>query len=72
MNDILKTINDARLANKNAWYFLTLDFNGSLIQVKGYNTWLQIFKINGLNASNPMEQSVSQFKNHILNVLERA
>jgi hypothetical protein len=72
MDDIVKTINAARLANKNAWYFLTLDFNGALIQVKGYNTWLQIFRINGIDHSNNMDASASAFKSHILNSLQGA
>ena len=71
MENILKAINDARLSNKNNWYFLTLDFNGALIQIKGFNTWLQIFKINGIDNSNPMDQSVTEFKKHILNSLAR-
>jgi hypothetical protein len=72
MIDIFKTINAARLANKNKWYFLRLDFNGSMIEIKGYNTWLQIFRINGLDCSNGMDKSVSDYKSHILNALERA
>lgn len=71
-DNILKTINDARLSNKNNWYFLTLDCNGALIQVKGFNTWLQIFKINGIDYSSAMDISVTQFKNHIIKALERA
>jgi hypothetical protein len=72
MIDIFKTINAARLANKNKWYFLRLDFNGSIIEIKGYNTWLQIFRINGRDYSNGMDKSVSEYKSHILNALERA
>jgi len=71
MDSILKTINDARLANKNNWYFLTLEFNGALIEIKGFNTWLQIFRINKKDCSNCMDQSIAQFKAHILNALER-
>lgn len=72
MNDILKRINEARLSNKNKWYFLTFNYDGLTIQVKGYNTWLQIFRINGRDYSNCMDQSPTQFKSHILNSIERA
>lgn len=61
----VKEVNKLRLANKNQWYFLTGTVNGKDFKLKGYNTWLQIFKINNWNCSNVMEQSVKDFKLHL-------
>ena len=61
----VKEVNNLRLANKNQWYFLTGTVNGKDFKLKGYDTWLQIFEINGWNCSNVMEQSVKDFKLHL-------
>ena len=58
---IIKHINKLRKANKDAWY--TLDIDG--IKIKGFNTWLQVFDIDGVDYSNEMESSVKDFNNHI-------
>jgi len=63
--EIKQKINDIRKAHKNKWYFYNCDIDGLNIQLKGFNTWLQIFKINGLDHSNAMEQSVKQFLEHL-------
>lgn len=69
--EIFKIINKERLENKNNWYFLNLEIDNLQIKIKGYNTWLQIFQINGVSCSNVMDQSVKDFKNHILKSLEK-
>lgn len=66
MNETTKVINDLRKMNKDKWYFITLmDSKDNLIEVKGYNTWLQILRINGINHASPMDISVKAFLEHI-------
>lgn len=58
----LKTL---RLSSKNQWYFFVGKVNGKQVSVKGYNTWLQHFIINGIRCDNPMDQSVKDMNKHI-------
>ena len=67
--DIKKEINKARLTNSNKWYFLTFEENGKKIQVKGFNTWLQIFRIDGVNYPSLMDIKVKDFLQHIESAL---
>lgn len=67
-NDFVKTVNSLRLANKNKWYFLSGTVNGCGFEIKGFGTWLQVIKINGINCANCMDQSVAEFKNHLKTV----
>lgn len=61
--DIMNAINRLRLDNKGSWYAHRFESDqGHLVEVKGYGTWLQIFRIDGTNHSNPMAQSATQFK----------
>lgn len=66
MNMITERINALRKQNKNAWYFAELqDNSGRVIRVKGYNTWLQVFTINGVDYTFGMDKSVKQFISEI-------
>lgn len=67
--DFIKHINKIRLENKNKWYFYTGTVNNKQIQLKAYETWIQILRINGVNFSSCMDMSVKQFKDYILNSL---
>tara|TARA_R100001463_G_scaffold77580_1_gene131707 strand:+ start:1011 stop:1292 length:282 start_codon:yes stop_codon:yes gene_type:complete len=81
-NEALKLINKIRLANKNKWYFIELIHNNKKYEIKGFGTWLQLFKLNlkfnrsslciysCVDYSNCMDQTISQYKEHILNVLD--
>ena len=60
--EFVKEINSTRLANKNKWYWYGCEVYGNQVEIKGFGTWLQIFRINGRDYSNPMEQSVTEFK----------
>ena len=58
-NEIIKIVNKLRLDNKGAWY----SYNTSDIKIKGFDTWLQIFKVGGIDhAGAGMDQSVKNFK----------
>jgi hypothetical protein len=68
-NEALKLINKIRLTNKNKWYFIELNYNNKIYQIKAFNTWLQIFRNGDIDYSNCMDQSIKQYKEHILNIL---
>ena len=70
--EFVKTVNALRLANKNKWYVLAGTVNGCNFELKGYGTWLQVMRVGGCNAANCMEQSVSEFKQHLKTVAEEA
>jgi hypothetical protein len=53
--DILKA---RKAAGKNQWYFYTSPC--SRVEVKGFNQWLQIFRIDGIKHWSPTDQTVKQ------------
>ena len=65
----IKMLNKVRREDKNKWYFVTAVVDGKEVKIKGYGTWLQIFKINEIDYSNVMEQSVKEFNNYLQEVL---
>jgi hypothetical protein len=71
MKEVTKVINNLRKMNKNQWYSITLlDEKNNLIEVKGFNTWLQVFRINRINNPSHMDISVNDFINHIERALK--
>ena len=67
---IIKVLNDTRKANKGRWYSgCIVDDAGRSIEYKGYNTWLQIFRIDGVTHSSLMDISVKQFNEFLSEVL---
>jgi hypothetical protein len=58
-------INKKRLENKNDWYLFVGNVEGKKVIIKGFNTWLQRFAVDGVDHSNTMENSVSKFKSYI-------
>ena len=69
MQSIIELIDTERRTHKNKWYVFVTHFFGKSIVIKGFGTWLQVFKINGINHANPMGQTVKQFKQHVINAL---
>jgi len=69
METVKQSINEARKNNKNKWYALRLEQDGKTVEVKGYNTWLQILRVNGINEPSRMDISVKEFNNHLDKVL---
>ena len=45
-----------------SWYFFHDKVEDKLITIKGYKTWLQVYKVNGTDYSNCMDVSVKQFE----------
>jgi len=68
--EAVKFINKTRLSKKNKWYYIHLNYNGKIYQIKAYNTWLQIFRSSEGNFSNCMDSGISAYKSHILETLE--
>ena len=67
--EFIKTVNSVRLQNKDKWYWWTGTVNGKSVELKAYNTWLQIFRIDGVNYSGQMDISVKQLKQYMEKVL---
>lgn len=64
--NFIKTINKLRKDNKNNWYSIVLIVENKTVKIKGYNTWLQVYEIDGIDNSNCMDRSVKDFKNDLL------
>ena len=65
-DDFINHVNKLRLKNKSGWYQYSDIVEGKYIVLKGYNTWLQFFKVDNIDYSNNMDRSVKQFKNDLL------
>ncbi len=63
MKELTKEINKLRLDNKNKWYYYTGIFEGKTIELKAFDKWLQIYRINGVDYSGYDDGTVKQFKN---------
>ena len=61
-HEFTKKINKLRLSNKEQWYAWQGTVNGKGVTLKGYETWLQLFIVNGVEQSLPMKLTVSDFK----------
>jgi len=65
-SEIMKDLNGLRKDNKGEWYsYNAIDDKGRLIEAKGFNTWLQVFRINGVSHSCPMDCPVKAFNNFL-------
>ena len=65
LHDFVEHINKQRKAG--GWYSFVGVVETCRVQLKGHGTWLQIFRVDGINQPNPMEMKVKQF----LDALER-
>ena len=63
--DFLKEINALRLTNEGKWYTWQGIVNGKEVNLKGYNTWLQVLRVNGLQCGNCADRSVKEFKSDL-------
>ena len=53
-------VNNVRKANKNKWYTYLGDVDGKFVELKGYNLWLQIYRVDGLAYSSGECDRVAQ------------
>ena len=68
--ELITHLNMLRKTYKNNWFTFTGTYEDKSIEVKCYNTWLQIVRVNGLNVSNSlMDISVKQFNTELNNIL---
>lgn len=76
--ELLKEINDLRLANKNKWYYYLNPVKG--IRLKGYNTWIQVVKLYKneddyftdtpyIHDSSAMDMSVALYKGYLFHLI---
>jgi len=61
--EFIDAVNKLRLSAKNKWYMSEYNVNGKQVRIKGYNTWLQIFRVEGARQNTLMDISVMEFKN---------
>lgn len=64
--EFLKEVLALRKQSKRGWYAGTWLVNGKEVQIKGYNTWLQIFRVDGLTIPTSMGQNVGQMRETLL------
>lgn len=66
VKDFVKKINMLRLEDKESWYEWQGEVEGKSVRLKGYNTWLQIFKVDGVDYySDPIDNKVAKFKKEL-------
>ena len=68
--DFIKEINALRLVNKNRWYSWQGVVNNKTVVIKGFNTWLQLLFVDGLQCGNCADRSVKDFKNDLASAVE--
>jgi ASC-1-like (ASCH) protein len=56
--DFLKAFNKQRRQSKDRWITWTGEVNEVPVQIKSYNTWVQVLRIPPFQASGPMDCSV--------------
>jgi len=60
-----KELNNTRKKAGESWYTFMKIVEGKNIEIKGYKTWLQIFRVNGISHHSAMDISVKEFNNNI-------
>ncbi len=63
MQEFIKTVNQLRLKNKNNWYTFRGIVENKVITIKGFNTWLQVYNVDGIRQNTCMDITVKEFKN---------
>jgi len=63
--EFIKTVNDLRLANKGKWFYFSGMVEGKEVKIKCYNTWLQIFRVNGVQLNTCMDITATKFKQEL-------
>jgi hypothetical protein len=60
--DFVKEVNRLRITNRNNWYTTACFVNGKIVRLKGFNTWIQVIRIDDYSCSGLMDISVKDFK----------
>ena len=69
-DQIFKMVNKIRLEDKNQWYQVLAIVDGKEVKLKGYGTWLQIFKVDDIDHGCGADVSVKEFKNKLKEGIE--
>ena len=68
--DFVKAVNAERLKNRGKWLHYIGRVNGKVVSIKTFDhTFLQIFKVDGIDHAPPMDTKVTAWKQHMLKVL---
>jgi len=63
-------INTLRRNKKNSWYVYTGYVNDKFVEVKGFNTWLQILRVDHMHVPTIMDCSVLEFKTQLTEAVQ--
>ena len=63
--EFVNHINQLRRNKKNTWYSYTGCVNDKFVEVKGFNTWLQILRVDHVTFPTIMDCSVLEFKTQL-------
>lgn len=58
-------INKLRKANKGQWVFASLIVENKEVQFKAFNTYIQIFKVDGIRYGGRMDINVKEFNQEL-------
>lgn len=68
--EFVNHINTLRRNKKNSWYAYTGYVNDKFVEVKGFNTWLQILRADHVTFPTIMDCSVLEFKNQLTEAVQ--
>lgn len=61
IEQFVDTVNNLRKTNKDKWYTFSGTVNDKAVEIKGFNTWLQIFRVNGIKLNAICDIPVKKF-----------
>jgi hypothetical protein len=64
--EFAKRVNESRKANKNKWYTFTGLVEGKQIAISAYNTYLNIFRVDGVRYGGMCDISVKKFNEELM------
>ena len=63
----IKDVNALRLSNVNKWHFIDTVVNNKIVKIKLFNTYLQVYTVDGVRYGGLMDTSIKDFKSELLN-----
>lgn len=67
---LMEAINRLRLRVGKSWWTVSGPFYGHHIEIKAYGTWAQIFRIDGVDHTFGHTETVREWKNNTLTILQ--
>jgi hypothetical protein len=65
VSDFMQYAKTMRKESKGKWYAYIGNVNGNSIELKIYDTWIQVFRNNGIHQSTCIDTTVTEFFNTI-------